>query len=214
MMNQSGEFNLRKWREFIITEDYSRIGSQDKALLSQVKGKVSDEELQGYMDDLLPYSKLGDFGREKVRQKLKTIINPLPPSVSLDSFPELKEIDGKYKLNNVSDLTFDILRATFPTNYQSPKYYNKDFGWDFSDAALGEKGDASALLSSEIQVERYRNFIIDRYGDVPVILNPNGPNNRGVISPISDKLTRASATASAGAADYYARKKPGEYQGD
>ena len=83
--------------------------------------------------------------------------------------------EGDKYIVSISDLTFDLLKDTFPTKYQNligadtnrPMYRG-------SDAILLPQGDGSSKrIIDAIALEDYKDYIMSRVGDVEIILNPN-----------------------------------------
>ena len=211
-MNTSKKFSMNKWREFIVEEQ--KPYGQDIELLDDLKkaGKIDDEGYQKYYKSFMPYASSSE--KNALRLKLELILNPLNPTKPLSSFPQLQPSEGKFKLEKLSDLSFDMLKAVFPDEYQTPKYHsfsNQGDGWAFQDSATGKLSDGGRILSSTSQLESYKEGIIKRYGDVPVILDPESITQ---VQPISKELSKSAAIYGAGVQAYYDSKKPGEYTGD
>ena len=212
-MNTSNKFSMNQWREFITEEQKPYF--KDIELLDDLKkaNKIDNEEYQKYYKSLMPYSG-SDFTRQNLRLKLELILHPLNPTKPLSSFPELQQSEGKFKLEKLSDLSFDMLKAVFSDRYQRPKSHwsgNGGDGWEWSDDVTGKMSDASRPLSDQSSLEGYREGMIKTYGDVPVILDPKAVTQ---VQPISKELDKAEATYGAGVQAYYDSKKSGEYTGD
>ena len=212
-MNTSNKFSMNQWREFITEEQKPYF--KDIELLDDLKkaNKIDDEEYQKYYKSLMPYSG-SDFTRRDLRIKLKLILHPLNPTKPLSSFPELQQSEGKFKLEKLSDLSFDMLKAVFSDRYQRPDSHwsgNQGDGWSYSDDVTGKMSDASRPLSDQSSLESYKERMIKAYGDVPVILDPKAVTQ---VQPISKELDKAEATYGAGVQAYYDSKKSGEYTGD
>ena len=212
-MNTSNKFSMNQWRKFITEEQKPYF--KDIELLDDLKkaNKIDDEKYQKYYKSLMPYSG-SDFTRQDLRLKLELILHPLNPTKPLSSFPELQQSEGKFKLEKLSDLSFDMLRAVFPDRYQRPKSHYSGTpgdGWSYSDYVTGKLSDGSRAFSDSGQVESYKERMIKVYGDVPVILDPKAVTE---VQPISKELDKAEATYGAGVQAYYDSKKSGEYTGD
>ena len=204
---------MNQWREFITEEQKPYF--KDIELLDDLKkaNKIDNEEYQKYYKSLMPYSG-SNFTRRDLRIKLKLILHPLNPTKPLSSFPELQQSEGKFKLEKLSDLSFDMLKAVFSDRYQRPNNHwsgNGGDGWSYSDDVTGKMSDASRPLSDQRSLEGYREGMIKTYGDVPVILDPKAVTQ---VQPISKELDKAEATYGAGVQAYYDSKKSGEYTGD
>ena len=212
-MNTSNKFSMNKWREFLTEEQ--KPYWQDIGLLDDLKkaGKIDDEEYQKYYESFMPYSG-SDFTRRDLRIKLKLILHPLNPTKPLSSFPKLQQSEGKFKLEKLSDLSFDMLKAVFSDKYQKPKDHSSDIpgdGWSYYDHVTGKLWDSARPLSDEGILEFYKEGMIKTYGDVPVILDPKAVTQ---VQPISKKLDDEEAVYGAGVQAYYDNKKSGEYTGD
>ena len=78
----------------------------------------------------------------------------------------LNEITGtKVK---VKDLTFDLLKDTFPTKYQD--FIGSDTRPMYRDAIYLPKGDGSSKgIIDAIALDNYKEYIMDRVGDVEIL---------------------------------------------
>ena len=119
----------------------------------------------------------------------------------------LNEITGtKVK---VKDLTFDMLRNIFTSKYQDLR--DSDVRPTYKDPIYLPKGDGSSNgIIDNIALDNYKEYIMDRVGDVEIILDPTTNNGRIEDPAFKDREERLGR----GIQSYYNSKKPGEFTGD
>ena len=119
----------------------------------------------------------------------------------------LNEITGtKIK---VKDLTFNILRSTFTSKYQD--LMDSDVRPTYKDPVYLPKGDGSSSgIIDDIALDNYKEYIMDRVGDVEIILDPTTNKGRIEDPTFKDREERLGR----GIQSYYDSKKPGEFTGD
>ena len=119
----------------------------------------------------------------------------------------LNEITGtKVK---VKDLTFDMLRNIFTSKYQDLR--DSDVRPTYKDPIYLPKGDGSSNgIIDDIALNNYKEYIMDRVGDVEIILDPTTNKGRIEDPAFKDREERLGR----GIQSYYNSKKPGEFTGD
>lgn len=119
----------------------------------------------------------------------------------------LNEITGtKVK---VKDLTFDMLRNIFTSKYQDLR--DSDVRPTYKDPIYLPKGDGSSNgIIDNIALDNYKEYIMDRVGDVEIILDPTTNKGRIEDPAFKDREERLGR----GIQSYYDSKKPGEFTGD
>ena len=85
----------------------------------------------------------------------------------------VKQEGSKY-IVSISDLTFDLLKDTFPTKYQNLKGADTNRPMYMgSDAINLPQGDGSSKkIIDNIALEDYKDYIMSRVGNVYIILYP------------------------------------------
>ena len=85
----------------------------------------------------------------------------------------VKQEGSKY-IVSISDLTFDLLKDTFPTKYQNLKGADTNRPMYMgSDAINLPQGDGSSKkIIDNIALEDYKDYIMSRVGNVDIILDP------------------------------------------
>ena len=119
----------------------------------------------------------------------------------------LNEITGtKVK---VKDLTFDMLRNIFTSKYQDLR--DSDVRPTYKDPIYLPKGDGSSNgIIDDIALNNYKEYIMDRVGDVEIILDPTTNKGRIEDPAFKDREERLGR----GIQSYYNSKKSGEFTGD
>jgi len=118
----------------------------------------------------------------------------------------VRQEGGKY-IVSISDLTFDLLKDTFPTKYQD--FIGSDTRPMYRDAVYLPKGDGSSKgIIDAIALDDYKDYIMSRVGNVDVILDPT--TNKATIE--DPKYKEREAGIGKDIMSYY--DKPGRYQGD
>ena len=119
----------------------------------------------------------------------------------------LNEITGtKVK---VKDLTFDMLKNIFTSKYQDLR--DSDVRPTYKDPIYLPKGDGSSNgIIDNIALDNYKEYIMDRVGDVEIILDPTTNKGRIEDPAFKDREERLGR----GIQSYYDSKKPGEFTGD
>ena len=119
----------------------------------------------------------------------------------------LNEITGtKVK---VKDLTFDMLRNVFTSKYQN--FMDSEVRPMYRDPVYLPKGDGSSNgIIDDIALDNYKEYIMDRVGDVEIILDPTTNKGRIEDPVFKDREERLGR----GIQSYYDSKKPGEFTGD
>lgn len=119
----------------------------------------------------------------------------------------LNEITGtKVK---VKDLTFDMLKNIFTSKYQN--FMDSEVRPMYRDAVYLPKGDGSSSgIVDNIALDNYKEYIMDRVGDVEIILDPTTNKGRIEDPAFKDREERLGRGIQA----YYDSKKPGEFTGD
>lgn len=81
--------------------------------------------------------------------------------------------EGDKYIVSISDLTFDLLKDTFPTKYQNVKGTDTRPMYMGSDAILLPQGDGSSKrIIDAIALDDYKDYIMRRVGNVDIILDP------------------------------------------
>ena len=117
--------------------------------------------------------------------------------------------DGNEYTVSISDLTFDLLKDTFPTKYQNP------FGGEgrsmFRDPVYLPQGDGSSKgIVDKDALEDYVEYIMSRVGNVDIVLDPTAkPLNMAVIN--DPKFKKREAGIGKTISSYYGK---GENEGD
>jgi len=119
----------------------------------------------------------------------------------------VKQEGDKY-IVSISDLTFDLLKDTFPTKYQNVKGTDTRPMYMGSDAILLPQGDGSSKrIVDAIALDDYKDYIMSRVGNVEIILDPT--TNKATIE--DPKFKEREAGIGKSIAKDYGR---GEYEGD
>ena len=114
--------------------------------------------------------------------------------------------EGDKFIVNISDLTFDLLKDTFPTKYQN--LLDSDVRPMFRDPIYLPKGDGSKSgIIDAIALDNYKDYIMSRVGNVEIILDPT--TNRATIEDPKFKKREAGIGKEI-AKDYGV----GKYEGD
>ena len=116
--------------------------------------------------------------------------------------------EGDKYIVSISDLTFDLLKDTFPTKYQNLTGADTSRPM-YRDAIYLPKGDGSSKgIIDVIALEDYKDYIMRRVGNVDIILDPT--INKATIE--DPKYKEREAGIGKDIMSYY--DKPGKYQGD
>ena len=116
--------------------------------------------------------------------------------------------EGDNYIASISDLTFDLLKDTFPTKYQNVKGTDTRPMYMGSDAILLPQGDGSSKrIVDAIALDDYKDYIMSRVGNVEIILDPT--TNKATIE--DPKFKEREAGIGKSIAKDYGR---GEYEGD
>lgn len=119
----------------------------------------------------------------------------------------VKQEGNKY-IVSISDLTFDLLKDTFPTKYQNVKGTDTRPMYMGSDAILLPQGDGSSKrIVDAIALDDYKDYIMSRVGNVEIILDPT--TNKATIEDPKFK-EREAGIGKTIAKDYGV----GKYEGD
>ena len=119
----------------------------------------------------------------------------------------VKQEGDKY-IVSISDLTFDLLKDTFPTKYQNVKGTDTRPMYMGSDAILLPQGDGSSKrIVDAIALDDYKDYIMSRVGNVEITLDPT--TNKATIE--DPKFKEREAGIGKSIAKDYGR---GEYEGD
>ena len=119
----------------------------------------------------------------------------------------VKQENGKY-IVSISDLTFDLLKDTFPTKYLNVKGTDTRPMYMGSDAILLPQGDGSSKrIVDAIALDDYKDYIMSRVGNVEITLDPT--TNKATIE--DPKFKEREAGIGKSIAKDYGR---GEYEGD
>ena len=117
----------------------------------------------------------------------------------------VKQEGDKY-ITSISDLTFDLLKDTFPTKYQ--KFMDSKVRPMYRDAIYLPKGDGSSSgIIDAIALDNYKDYIMRRVGNVDIILDPT--TNRATIE--DPKYKEREARIGKDIAKDYGK---GKYEGD
>ena len=117
----------------------------------------------------------------------------------------VRQEGGKY-IVSISDLTFDLLKDTFPTKYQN--LLDSDVRPMFRDPIYLPQGDGSSKgIIDAIALDDYKDYIMSRVGNVDIILDPT--TNKATIEDPKYKEREAGIGKSI-AKDYGV----GKYEGD
>ena len=115
--------------------------------------------------------------------------------------------EGDKYIVSISDLTFDLLRDTFPTKYQ--KFMDSKVRPMYRDAIYLPKGDGSSSgIIDAIALDNYKDYIMRRVGNVDIILDPT--TNKATIE--DPKFKKREAGIGKSIMSYY--DDAGRYQGD
>ena len=115
--------------------------------------------------------------------------------------------EGDKYIVSISDLTFDLLRDTFPTKYQN--LMGSDTRPMYRDAIYLPKGDGSSSgIIDAIALDNYKDYIMRRVGNVDIILDPT--TNRATIE--DPKYKEREDRIGKDIMSYY--DDTGRYQGD
>jgi len=119
----------------------------------------------------------------------------------------VKQEGDKY-IVSISDLTFDLLKDTFPTKYQNLKGTDTRPMYMGSDAILLPQGDGSSKrIVDAIALDDYKDYIMSRVGNVEITLDPT--TNKATIE--DPKFKEREVGIGKSIAKDYGR---GEYEGD
>ena len=117
--------------------------------------------------------------------------------------------EGNKYIVSISDLTFDLLKDTFPTKYQNVKGTDTRPMYMGSDAILLPQGDGSSKrIIDAIALDDYKDYIMRRVGNVDIILDPT--TNKATIE--DPKFKKREAGIGKDIMSYY--NDTGRYQGD
>jgi len=116
--------------------------------------------------------------------------------------------EGDKYIVSISDLTFDLLKDTFPTKYQNLTGADTSRPM-YRDAVYLPKGDGSSSgIIDAIALDNYKDYIMRRVGNVDIILDPT-INKAAIEDP---KFKKREAGIGKDIMSYY--DDPGRYQGD
>jgi len=117
--------------------------------------------------------------------------------------------DGNEYTVSISDLTFDLLKDTFPTKYQNP--FGDEGRPMFRDPIYLPQGDGSSKgIIDRDALEDYVEYIMSRVGNVDIVLDPTAkPLNMAVIK--DPKFKKREAGIGKTISSYYGK---GENEGD
>ena len=116
--------------------------------------------------------------------------------------------EGNKYIVSISDLTFDLLKDTFPTKYQNLTGADTSRPM-YRDAIYLPKGDGSSKgIIDGIALEDYKDYIMRRVGNVDIILDPT--TNKATIE--DPKYKEREAGIGKSIMSYY--DDAGRYQGD
>ena len=119
----------------------------------------------------------------------------------------VKQENGKY-IVSISDLTFDLLKDTFPTKYLNVKGTDTRPMYMGSDAVLLPQGDGSSKrIVDAIALDDYKDYIMSIVGNVDISLDPT--TNKATIE--DPKFKEREAEIGKSIAKDYGR---GGYEGD
>ena len=114
--------------------------------------------------------------------------------------------EGDKYIVSISDLTFDLLKDTFPTKYQN--LLDSDVRPMFRDPVYLPQGDGSSKgIIDAIALDNYKDYIMSRVGNVDIILDPT--TNKATIEDPKYK-EREAGIGKTIAKDYGV----GKYEGD
>jgi len=114
--------------------------------------------------------------------------------------------EGDKYIVSIADLTFDLLKDTFPTKYQDLR--GSDTRPMYRDAIYLPKGDGSSSgIIDTIALDNYKDYIMRRVGNVDIILDPT--TNKATIEDPKYK-EREAGIGKTIAKDYGV----GKYEGD
>lgn len=116
--------------------------------------------------------------------------------------------EGDKYIVSISDLTFDLLKDTFPTKYQNLTGADTSRPM-YRDAIYLPKGDGSSKgIIDAIALDDYKDYIMRRVGNVEIILDPT--TNKATIE--DPKYKEREAGIGKSIMSYY--DDAGRYQGD
>ena len=116
--------------------------------------------------------------------------------------------EGNKYIVSISDLTFDLLKDTFPTKYQNLTGADTSRPM-YRDAIYLPKGDGSSKgIIDAIALDDYKDYIMRRVGNVDIILDPT--TNKATIE--DPKYKEREAGIGKSIMSYY--DDAGRYQGD
>ena len=116
--------------------------------------------------------------------------------------------EGNKYIVSISDLTFDLLKDTFPTKYQNLTGADTSRPM-YRDAIYLPKGDGSSKgIIDTIALDDYKDYIMRRVGNVDIILDPT--TNKATIE--DPKYKEREAGIGKSIMSYY--DDAGRYQGD
>ena len=158
---------------------------EDKKLLDKIEKKVIQIlKKEGGAAGLAPLKKAvakmdqpKGFSLKSTLQKMKNVEKHKNSDYILTPINEQEESDGEIRID-LEDLTFDAIKKAFPNNYQKEKftrpqtdepYYEDAISFPNLDDSSMEIGDSSAL-------EDYKSKIGRFFGNVTVVLKPDGKN--------------------------------------
>ena len=114
--------------------------------------------------------------------------------------------EGDKYIVSISDLTFDLLKDTFPTKYQN--FMDSKVRPMYRDAIYLPKGDGSSSgIIDAIALDNYKDYIMSRVGNVDISLDPT--TNKATIE--DPKFKEREAEIGKSIAKDYGR---GGYEGD
>ena len=158
---------------------------EDKKLLDKIEKKIIQIlKKEGGAAGLAPLKKAVDkmdqpkgFSLKSILKKMKNVEKHKNSDYILTPINEQEESDEEIRIE-LKDLTFDAIKKAFPNNYQKEKftrpqtdepYYEDAISFPNLDDSSMEIGDSSALEDYKSKIERF-------FGNVTVVLKPDGKN--------------------------------------
>jgi hypothetical protein len=124
---------------------------------------------------------------------------------------------GNTYVVNLSDLTFEIFKDTFPNKYQNAfatrTQPDGTEGPMYRDYVSAPVVGALRAINDMKAFEQWKEETMERYGDVEVTLDPTASHLSNVKIK-SDKYSKSSQAHGRAVQSYYDSKKSGDYTGD